>query len=479
VNDFAASLAERRVCVAGLGVSGPPVARLLAANGAAVTAVDAGDEQRLGQTAAALSKLGIRVLLGEAAAAAVPPGSDLIVTSPGWPPSAPLLDEAASAGIEIMGDVELAWRLRPHLPDGRLQRWLGVTGTNGKTTTVRMLALMLAAAGRRSIAAGNVGTSIADVVAAPDPYEVVAIELSSFQLYWSSTVAPFAAAVLNVAAHHLDWHGSFESYAAAKARIFAPGTIAIGNADDDRSAAMAAAVRRERGERTVLFRLGEPAEGELGVADGYLVDRTFGSAAGTGVRLAEVGCLHAPGRHNVADALAAAALARADGVPADAVAAGLTAFRPDPHRISFVGSVAGVDYVDDSKATNPHAAAASLASYKNVVWVAGGQLKGAVGDLDALVCAAAERLRAVVLIGQDRDKIAAALQRHAPDVPVIDVARTDTSAMDSVIDTAAGLAMPGDTVLLAPVAQSFDMFRDYGARGDAFAAAVRRLAAKA
>jgi UDP-N-acetylmuramoylalanine--D-glutamate ligase len=476
MNEFAASLAGRRVCVAGLGVSGPPVARLLAANGAAVTAVDAGNEQRHRDTAAALSRLGVRVLLGEAAAATVPSGSDLIVTSPGWPPSAPLLDAAAKAGIEIMGDVELAWRLRPPLPGGRRQRWLAVTGTNGKTTTVRMLALMLAAAGRRSVAAGNVGTSVADVVAAPQPYEVVAVELSSFQLHWSSTVAPFAAAVLNVAAHHLDWHGSFESYAAAKARIFAPGTIAIGNADDERSAAMAAA---HRGERVVMFRLGEPGEGELGVTDGYLVDRAFAPAAGTGVRLAEVACLHVPAPHNVADGLAAAALARADGVPAGAVAAGLTAFRPDPHRISLVGSVAGVDYVDDSKATNPHAAAASLASFEHVVWVAGGQLKGAVGDLDALVCTAAKRLRAAVLIGQDRGKIAAALRRHAPDVPVIDVARTDTGAMDSVVDTAAGLAVPGDTVLLAPAAQSFDMFRDYPARGDAFAAAVRRLAAKA
>jgi UDP-N-acetylmuramoylalanine--D-glutamate ligase len=394
--------------------------------------------------------------------------------------------------------VELAWRLRPVMPGGGQQHWLAVTGTNGKTTTVRMLALMLEAAGYRAVAAGNVGTSLADVVTEPEPYEVVAVELSSFQLHWSSTIVPFAAVVLNVAAHHLDWHGTFEAYAADKARIFAPGTIAIGNADDGRSAAMAEAARQAGAPRTAMFRLGEPGPGELGVAGGYLVDRAFrGRGEPAGARLAALADLVPPaiagdlppdpaGRppragvpapHNVADALAAAALARAYGAPAEAIGAGLRRFRPQPHRISLIGSVSGVLYVDDSKATNPHAAAAALAAYDSVVWLAGGQLKGADGDLDDLVGAAAGRLRGVVLFGADRDKIAAALARHAPQVPVVEVAGTDTGAMDSVVTAAAQLAEPGDTVLLAPAAQSFDMFRDYPARGDAFAAAVRRLAA--
>jgi UDP-N-acetylmuramoylalanine--D-glutamate ligase len=180
--------------------------------------------------------------------------------------------------------------------------------------------------------------------------------------------------------------------------------------------------------------------------------------------------------HNVADALAAAALARAYGVPPGAVAGGLAAFRPEPHRISLVARVGEVDYIDDSKATNPHAAAASLAAYRSVVWVAGGLFKGADEDVDELVCAAAPRLRAVVLLGADRARIRGALARHAPDVPVVEAAGTDTGAMDLVVEAAARLAGPGDTVLLAPAAQSFDMFRDYPARGDAFAAAVRRLA---
>ncbi|HWO52630.1 MAG TPA: cyanophycin synthetase, partial [Ornithinibacter sp.] len=175
------------------------------------------------------------------------------------------------------------------------------------------------------------------------------------------------------------------------------------------------------------------------------------------------------------NALAAAALARAHGVPAGAVRAGLRAFVPEPHRIAEVGTVDGIRWVDDSKATNPHAARASLAAYEHVVWVAGGLLKGA--DVDDLVAGAAERLRAVVLIGRDRAAIAQALARHAPDVPVVDVERTDTGAMDLVVREARALAHEGDVVLLAPAAASMDMFADYGARGDAFVAAVHRLAA--
>jgi UDP-N-acetylmuramoylalanine--D-glutamate ligase len=482
--DFASKLAGRRVCVAGLGVSGPPAARVLASYGARVTAVDSRDDHDRRELAAGLAACGIDVLLGEAAAASLPAATELVVTSPGWTPAAPLLVGAVAAGVEIMGDVELAWRLRPSLPGGGEQKWLGVTGTNGKTTTVRMLALMLAAAGRRAVAAGNVGTSLVDVVSEREPYEVVAVELSSFQLHWSSTIAPFAATVLNVAAHHLDWHGSFEAYAADKAKIFAPSTIVIGNADDERSARMAATTGGP--PRVAMFRLGEPGPGELGVMSGIIVDRAFGPPDRTaGVRLAATaelsgrdaaGRARPPAPHNVANALAAAALARAYGVPAEAVSAGLLAFRPDPHRIALVSSVAGVDYVDDSKATNPHAAAAALAAYDPVVWVAGGQLKGTAGDVDALVGAAASRLRGVVLFGADRDKIAAAVLRHAPQVPVVEVAGTDTGAMDIVVKAAAELARPGDTVLLAPAAQSFDMFRDYPARGEAFAESVRRMA---
>lgn len=236
-----------------------------------------------------------------------------------------------------------------------------------------------------------------------------------------------------------------------------------------------------------MYRLGEPGPGELGVSGGYLVDRAFcRDDEEPPVRLAALADVcgpdpraraRPPAPHNVSDALAAAALARAYGAPAGAVSGGLARHQPDPHRIELVTAVGGVDYVDDSKATNPHAAAAALGAYDRVIWIAGGLLKGASADLGHVVSEAAGRLRGVVLFGADRGIIATALARHAPDVPVVEVAATDTGAMDLVVKAAAELAKPGDTVLLAPAAQSFDMFRDYPARGAAFAAAVRRLAA--
>jgi UDP-N-acetylmuramoylalanine--D-glutamate ligase len=499
-DDELAGLDGQRVVVVGLGVTGQSVVAVLASRGVSVTAVDSRADAERQDLAERLGKDGVRVQLGPDALgpdARLPADVGLVVTSPGLRPDTPLLATAVAAGAEVIGDVELAWRLRPVLADGRRQQWLGVTGTNGKTTTVRMLAAMLAAAGHRGVAAGNVGVPILAVVTDPQPYQVVAVELSSFQLYWSATIAPLAGVVLNVAAHHLDWHDDLESYAAAKARIFAPGTIAVCNADDPRTVAMAdAALSRApalsglgarpgpggsavRGPaaRKVAFRLGQPGPGELGVADGWLVDRAFSADGADGVRIAEVSDVRPAAPHNVADALAAAALARAYGDQPASVAAGLAAFVPEPHRIALVAELGGVAFVDDSKASNPAAAAASLAAYPAIVWIAGGLFRGSDEDLDALVAVAAPRLRAAVLIGTDAARFARVLARHAPDVPVTELASTDTGVMDQATTQAAAVARPGDTVLLAPAAQSWDMFRDYGARGDAFAAAVRRLAA--
>jgi UDP-N-acetylmuramoylalanine--D-glutamate ligase len=465
------------VCVAGLGVTGPPAARSLAARGALVTVLDSADDQVRRDRAAGLRRLGITVLLGaQADAAGVPTGTRLVVTSPGWREDAPLLAAARAAGIPVIGDVELAWRLRPLSADGTPQAWLGVTGTNGKTTTVKMLAAMLAAAGLRSAAAGNIGTTTAvEAVTEAGPYQVLAVELSSFQLHWSSSLRPLAATVLNLAADHIDWHGDMASYARDKARIFAPGTIAVCNADDPWSCRLAGAAAGL--SRVIPFRLGPPGPGEFGVSGGALVDRAFGGASGGKVELAQVSDVRPAAPHNVANALAAAALARAYGVDAAAVGAGLRAFEPEPHRITRVAEVGGVAYVDDSKATNPHAAAASLAAYPSVVWVAGGMLRGEAADIDGLVRGAAARVRAAVLLGRDRAIVRQALSRHAPDVPVVELAGTDTGIMERVVTEAAALAVPGDTVLLAPAAASLDMFANYGARGDAFAAAVRALAA--
>ncbi|MEU9841673.1 UDP-N-acetylmuramoyl-L-alanine--D-glutamate ligase [Actinomadura sp. NPDC048032] len=452
------------VCVAGLGVSGRAAARVLAARGARVTIVDARDGEEQRGHAAELEAHGVAVRLGDGES--LPAGADLVVTSPGWRPDAPLLAAAAAAGIEIIGEVELAWRLRP---EGAAP-WLAITGTDGKTTVVRMLACMLTAAGHKAMAVGNVGTPIVEAVS--EPYDVLAVELSSYQLHWSRSLAPYAATVLNVAPDHLDWHGSMDAYVGAKAKIFAPGCVAVYNADDDTSAALAE--RAEGVSRRIGFTLQVPRPGELGVVEELLVDRAFTDDPATqAAELAALGDVRPFAPHNVANALAAAGLARAFGAPPEAVREGLRAFVPDPHRIQHVADVAGVAYVNDSKATQPHAAAASLAAYDSVVWIAGGLLKGL--DVDDLVRSCAGRLRGAVLMGRDRHRIAEALARHAPDVPVVDVPDTDTGAMDRVVAHASGLARPGDTVLLAPVGASFDMFANYPARGDAFIAAVERL----
>jgi UDP-N-acetylmuramoylalanine--D-glutamate ligase len=433
-----------RAVVAGAGISGAAAAQALRERGAVVTVIDA--------------RGGADVVVTDS----VPAGTELVVTSPGWRPDAPLLLDAIGKGIEVYGEVELAWRLR----DADAAPWLAVTGTNGKTTTVKMLASMLTAAGRHTVAAGNVGLPLITAVLDPS-YDVLAVELSSFQLHWSSSVRPLAGAVLNVAPDHLDWHGSMAAYAESKARIWA-GETSIGNADDEVTRTL---LSRAPGRR-VGFTLRTPRVGELGLVEDLLVDRAFPDVPGEATELASLADLTVSGAHNVANALAAAALARAHGTPAEAVRAGLRTFVADPHRNAVVATTDGVTWVDDSKATNPHAAAASLAGYDRIVWIAGGLLKGA--GVDDLVRDAAPRLAAVVLLGTDRAPLREALLRHAPDVPVVEVERLDTEAMSEVVAAARRLARPGDTVLLAPAAASMDSFRDYKERGELFASLAAR-----
>ncbi|MGV9310915.1 UDP-N-acetylmuramoyl-L-alanine--D-glutamate ligase [Streptomyces sp. NPDC003691] len=465
-------LAGKRVTVAGLGVSGIPAARVLHGLGALVTVVNDGADERAREQAAALEADGITVRLGDGDT--LPEGTELIVTAPGWRPDKPLFAAAAAAGTEIWGDVELAWRLRG--PDSA--PWLAVTGTNGKTTTVRMLAAILEAAGLRTAAVGNIGVSLLDAVLADEPYDVLAVELSSYQLHWAPSLRAHSAAVLNLAPDHLDWHGSMKEYAADKGRIYEGNTVAcVYNAADPATEDLVREADVAEGCRAIGFTLGTPGPSQLGVVDGILVDRAFvANRQQQAQELAEVADIDPPAPHNIANALAAAALARAYGVPASAVRDGLRAFRPDPHRIEKVADVGGVAYIDDSKATNTHATEASLAAYDPIVWIAGGLAKGAT--FDDLVAKAAGRLRGAVLIGADRALIAEALARHAPDVPVVDLDRTDTGAMAAAVREAARLARPGDTVLLAPACASMDMFVNYNKRGEAFAEAVRTLAAE-
>lgn len=461
----------KKVTVAGLGVSGIPAARALHGLGAVVTVVNDGDDERSRAQAAELEAEGITVRLGDGAT--LPPGTELVVTAPGWQPDKPLFLAAAEAGVEVWGDVELAWRLRG--PDAA--PWLAVTGTNGKTTTVRMLASILEAAGLKTAAVGNIGVSLLDAVLGEERYDVLAVELSSYQLHWAPSLRAHSAAVLNLAPDHLDWHGSMEAYAADKGRVYEGNQVAcVYNVADQVTEDLVREADVEEGCRAIGFTLGTPGPSQLGVVEGILVDRAFvENRQKNAQELAEVSDVQPPAPHNIANALAAAALARAFGVEPKAVRDGLRAFRPDPHRIELVEEIEGVAYVDDSKATNTHAAEASLAAYDPIVWIAGGLAKGAT--FDELVQKSAKRLRGVVLIGQDRALIREALTRHAPEVPVVDLDRTDTGAMSAAVQEAAALAQPGDTVLLAPACASMDMFTNYNKRGDAFADAVRTLAA--
>ncbi|MFF9217893.1 UDP-N-acetylmuramoyl-L-alanine--D-glutamate ligase [Streptomyces viridosporus] len=461
----------KHITVAGLGVSGVPAAKVLHGLGAHVTVVNDGDDERARAQAAELEQLGVTVRLGDGAT--LPEGTDLIVTAPGWKPDKPLFAAAERAGVPVWGDVELAWRLRR--PDSA--PWLAVTGTNGKTTTVQMLASILEAAGLRTAAVGNIGVSLLDAVLGEEEYDVLAVELSSYQLHWAPSLRAHSAVVLNLAPDHLDWHGSLQAYAADKGRIYEGNRVAcVYNVADKATEDLVREADVEEGCRAVGFTLGTPGPSQLGVVEGILVDRAFvEDRYRSAQELAEVSDVNPPAPHNVANALAAAALARAFGVPATAVRDGLRAFTPDAHRIAHVADVDGVAYVDDSKATNTHAAEASLAAYEPVVWIAGGLAKGAT--FDELVAGAAKRLRGAVLIGRDRALIREALARHAPEVPVVDLDRTDTGAMLQAVQEARRLARPGDTVLLAPACASMDMFANYNRRGEAFAQAVRELGA--
>ncbi|MDF2849285.1 MAG: UDP-N-acetylmuramoyl-L-alanine--D-glutamate ligase [Oerskovia sp.] len=462
-----------RVLVAGLGVSGRAAVAALTPRAASVVTVDRAAPDADVQDA---SRLDLSTV-------------DLVVASPGWAPSSDLLVAAREAGVPVWSEVELAWQLRTPRADGSYAPWLAVTGTNGKTTTVEMLTSILSSAGLRAAAVGNVGTPV--VTAALDPdLDVLAVELSSFQLHFTHSMSAQAAAVLNVAPDHLDWHGSLDAYASDKGRIYERAQVAcVYNVADPRTEHLVREADVEEGARAVGFTVGAPARAQLGVIEDVLVDRAFHTAPDDPARhrsaqelatFADLAHLAGPDGvvpvHVVANALAAAALARAHGVDARAVRDGLRSFSPGAHRIAHVATVDGVSYVDDSKATNAHAAAAALGAFASgsVVWVAGGLAKGAT--FDELVRTRLSRLRAVVLIGVDPEPLAGALARHAPDVPVVRVDPGDTgTVMQRAVSGARGLAVPGDTVLLAPACASMDQFASYADRGDAFVRAVHDL----
>ncbi|MEO7006588.1 MAG: UDP-N-acetylmuramoyl-L-alanine--D-glutamate ligase [Terrimesophilobacter sp.] len=468
-----------RVAVLGLGVTGFSVADTLAELGAsALVLAPSADEK----TADLLDVLGLPLVLCDLESVRALTELDvfapeLVVVSPGFRPRHPLVAWAGEHGVPVWGDVELAWRLRDKT--GTAAPWLAVTGTNGKTTTVQLTAAMLTAAGKRVAACGNVGMPVLDAIRDPAGFDALVVELSSFQLHYTNSIAAHASVCLNVAADHLDWHGSAQAYRQAKAAVY-HNTVAVClfNRADDATRLMVEDADVAEGCRAVGFDLGIPVPGDVGVVDGILCDRAFHTDyRHSAVELIHVDELAAAGLdspHMVQNVLAASALALSVGTPAAAIRASLAAFRIDHHRTEIVAEREGIRWVDDSKATNPHAAHAALASCPSVVWIVGGLLKGV--DVNHLVESEADRLRAAVVIGTDRREVLAAFARHAPALPVFEVDTVDTEqVMPIAVRLSAAVARSGDTVLLAPAAASMDQFKNYADRGTRFAAAVNDM----
>lgn len=474
-----------RVAVLGLASTGFSVADTLTELGAEVLIVSetATEEyERLVPVIGATLRLGSMDRVPDELIAFSP---DVVVASPGFPPSHPVVRWAQEEGIALWGDIELAWRVRDKVlrPDGSPAEWVLITGTNGKTTTTRLTATMLVSGGLRAAPCGNIGVPILDAVRDPAGFDVLVVELSSHQLWYlgladgAGAPSPHASVCLNLAADHLEWHGSAAGYRDAKAVVYRRTKVAcVYNKADAATRRMVEEADVIDGARAIGFDLGTPGPSDVGVVDGILADRAFlddrrtsALELSTVAELTERG-LGAP--HVVQNALAASALARSLGVAPDDIRAALRTFELDPHRIQVVGRSGGVTWVDDSKATNPHAAASSLAAYPGAIWVVGGLLKGV--DISGLVAERGRDARAAIVIGSDRRLVVEAFERHASQVPVYEVIPTETEdVMTSVVAMAAEAAGDGDVVLLAPAAASFDQFASYGERGERFAAAVK------
>lgn len=400
---------------------------------------------------------------------------DLIVVSPGVQPTNPLVISAADKGTPVWGDVDLAWRLRDRFDNQ--QEWICVTGTNGKTTVVELTEAMLLAAGVKAVACGNIGKPILDCIRDPAQFDVLVVELSSFQLHYMNYIEPFSAACLNLAHDHIDWHGSYGAYHQSKARVYEGTKVAcVYNLEDSATESMVQAATVKEGARAIGFGLGTPKPSNVGFVDEFLVDRAFlEQRADSALEIASLEDFHGLGvltPHLLSNIAAATALARSFGVPPAACREALRNFRVSSHRIELVLEQGGVRYIDDSKATNAHAAAASLSSFENVVWIVGGLLKGV--DISDLITKFAKRIKAAVVIGVDRAQILDHFSKLAPDVLVHEV-QDGEGVMLRAVELAASAAEPGDVVLLAPAAASMDQFASYQDRGKQFADAVTKI----
>ena len=448
-----------KILIAGAGVTGTASARALNKRGAEVLLVD---EKIIENSEFKVAK-----------PADVDFSSfDALLISPGWREDHPLVVAARKSNISIINEIDLAWSLKP-----ASQKWLGLTGTNGKTSTVELTAHMIRTGGHSALACGNVGTTVIEAVESAEKYEYLVLELSSFQLHWLQDSNFVAGAILNIAEDHLDWHGSFDAYAGAKISLLDKSTTAILNGDDSEIVSRA----NHWLGRKVFFSLDTPAPGEIGIVEELLVDRAFVADPMEASMFCELAEVTPTVPHNVANALAAAGLARVIGIDHEKIREAIKSFTPGRHRIETVLLKDEITWINDSKATNPHAAAASIMSALSVIWIAGGLAKGAA--MEELVMRVKSRLRAAILMGEDRELIAHELRTHAPEVEIVFIdspadyvkGAANNSLMESVVEAARTRAQSGDTVLLAPACASMDQFLSYADRGDRFASAVKKV----
>jgi UDP-N-acetylmuramoylalanine--D-glutamate ligase len=458
---YIAELATKNVLVVGAGTTGKSLARYLESIGANFLIID--------EKISTLDGLdGLDVL------DSVPDDRtfDLAIVSPGWRKDHSVIEGLHSKGIEVVSELDFAWLLKMELnPD---QKWLALTGTNGKTTTVQMLESILIAAGISGIACGNVGVTVVEAVTSENRFAVLAIELSSFQIAWSSLPEYEAVSILNIAEDHIDWHGTFSEYADAKMKLLSQSKVGILNLNDPEVILRSAGWSGHK----VFFGFNTPQAGEIGLVEELLIDRAFVNSPEAAEVIAELSNVKPAVPHNVSNAMAAAGLALSIGIAHPLVKSGITSFKLDKHRLQTLATKDGITWVNDSKATNPHAASAALLSHLSNIWIAGGLAKGA--KMDDLIMRTSSRIKAAILIGKDADLIAKALAKHAPEVTVHRIA-TSTSAedlMDQVVACAASLARTGDTVLLAPACASMDQFSSYAERGNLFAQSVSKLVTK-
>jgi UDP-N-acetylmuramoylalanine--D-glutamate ligase len=459
------TIAHAKVLVLGGGVTGRSVAQVLSNMGAEVSVYDENESSEFDFQRVTLNEV---TNINWAAA----------VVSPGWRPSHPIIADLRNREIPLLNEIDLAWEIKQQVAPG--QKWLAVTGTNGKTSTVELTEAILKAAGISAFACGNVGTPVIDAVISEQKYDYLVLELSSFQLHWSESAEFVAGSILNIALDHIDWHGSFSEYAKAKLDLLSRSVTAILNGDDQ---SVVEGSAHWQG-RKVFYTLQTPKPGEIGLVEDLLVDRAFVVDPMEAAMFCELNEVQPTAPHSVSNALAAAGLARAVGVDHEVIRGAIKKYRPGRHRIELVLAQNGIRWIDDSKATNPHAAQASLMSELSVVWIAGGLAKGA--EMSDLITQVGSRLRGVVLIGTDRELIAQELQSKFPNVALIrvdpkpghDRSSTNNEFMNQIVTEAKRLAKDGDAVLLAPACASMDQFVSYGDRGDRFAKSVREIVGK-